>query len=99
MQRVGCDWKLNSNAIEDDCGVCDGNGGSCNIINGTIEFKFDGKHKVKKPAIINHFLMLSLPYPFNLLLMSRDRFFYYYFSLPSTLKVQNDCLHLDVFFT
>ncbi|KAF2367242.1 Thrombospondin type-1 (TSP1) repeat [Trinorchestia longiramus] len=28
-QRVGCDLKLGSNLVEDECGVCGGNGSSC----------------------------------------------------------------------
>jgi hypothetical protein len=29
MQRIGCDWIVGSNAIEDQCGVCGGNGDTC----------------------------------------------------------------------
>lgn len=43
LQKVGCDWKLHSNAIDDECGICNGKGKSCKIINGTMIFNLEGK--------------------------------------------------------
>ncbi|PSN39708.1 hypothetical protein C0J52_17987 [Blattella germanica] len=30
-RKVGCDWVLDSNAVEDKCGVCNGDGSTCRI--------------------------------------------------------------------
>jgi hypothetical protein len=48
LKQVGCDWKLNSNAANDNCGVCNGNGNTCKIIDGTLIFHLEGK------LIFNH---------------------------------------------
>lgn len=32
LQPVGCDWKLNSEAVEDVCGDCDGDGTHCTVV-------------------------------------------------------------------
>lgn len=32
LQKVGCDWVVDSDAREDACGVCQGDGSSCDII-------------------------------------------------------------------
>ena len=32
MQEVGCDFGINSNAVEDRCGVCLGDGSSCETV-------------------------------------------------------------------
>lgn len=29
LQKVGCDWVVDSTAVEDACGVCQGNGTTC----------------------------------------------------------------------
>ncbi|XP_030753591.1 A disintegrin and metalloproteinase with thrombospondin motifs 7-like [Sitophilus oryzae] len=34
---VGCDHKLNSDAIEDRCGICNGDGTQCKFVEGTFE--------------------------------------------------------------
>lgn len=39
LQKVGCDWKLDSNATEDRCGVCHGDGTSCK----TVKDQFKGQ--------------------------------------------------------
>ena len=31
-QTVGCDFQINSNAVEDRCGVCHGDGSSCETV-------------------------------------------------------------------
>ncbi len=36
VQHVGCDYRINSDAIEDRCGVCHGDGRSCEMV--TDEF-------------------------------------------------------------
>lgn len=41
-QPVGCDWGIGSNAKEDACGVCHGNGTECRIMQG-----FFGEHNVQ----------------------------------------------------
>lgn len=38
-QKVGCDWKLDSNATEDRCGICHGDGTSCK----TVKDKYKGQ--------------------------------------------------------
>ncbi|KAF7267253.1 hypothetical protein GWI33_019506 [Rhynchophorus ferrugineus] len=34
---VGCDYKLNSDAVEDRCGICNGDGTQCKYMEGTFE--------------------------------------------------------------
>lgn len=29
MQKIGCDWEIDSEAIEDPCGICKGTGVGC----------------------------------------------------------------------
>lgn len=36
MQKVGCDWVLDSDAVDDDCGICKGDGTQCKIIEDTF---------------------------------------------------------------
>lgn len=33
-QKVGCDWVLDSDAVEDKCGVCKGGGAGCTSVVG-----------------------------------------------------------------
>ncbi len=39
LQKVGCDWGIDSSAKEDRCGVCHGDGSTCK----TVTDKFDEK--------------------------------------------------------
>jgi hypothetical protein len=32
FQHVGCDWNLESDAVEDVCGVCNGDASTCDLI-------------------------------------------------------------------
>lgn len=41
MQRVGCDWVVGSNATEDQCGICGGNGDTCTTIKGEFTKKLN----------------------------------------------------------
>lgn len=34
FQKVGCDWKVDSDAMEDRCGICHGDGTQCETISG-----------------------------------------------------------------
>lgn len=34
---MGCDWKLNSDAVEDVCGICEGDGAHCIIVDETVK--------------------------------------------------------------
>uniref|UniRef100_A0A8C9VET0 ADAM metallopeptidase with thrombospondin type 1 motif 7 n=1 Tax=Scleropages formosus TaxID=113540 RepID=A0A8C9VET0_SCLFO len=36
-KSVGCDYKIDSNAVEDRCGVCHGNGSTCETVKKTFE--------------------------------------------------------------
>ncbi|XP_032480213.1 A disintegrin and metalloproteinase with thrombospondin motifs 7 isoform X3 [Phocoena sinus] len=36
-KNVGCDFEIDSGAIEDRCGVCHGNGSTCHTVSGTFE--------------------------------------------------------------
>ncbi|XP_043259689.1 A disintegrin and metalloproteinase with thrombospondin motifs 7-like [Colletes gigas] len=36
-KKVGCDWQLDSNAIEDKCGICKGDGTKCKRIEGLFD--------------------------------------------------------------
>ncbi|KAJ8669558.1 hypothetical protein QAD02_000817, partial [Eretmocerus hayati] len=49
-RKVGCDWNVDSNATEDRCGICHGNGTGCITIRGLYE-KNDGPG-YRKVAVI-----------------------------------------------
>nr|XP_054113288.1 A disintegrin and metalloproteinase with thrombospondin motifs 7 isoform X4 [Callithrix jacchus] len=36
-KNVGCDFEIDSSAMEDRCGVCHGNGSTCHTVSGTFE--------------------------------------------------------------
>nr|XP_023993138.1 A disintegrin and metalloproteinase with thrombospondin motifs 7-like [Salvelinus alpinus] len=36
-KNVGCDYEIDSNAVEDRCGVCHGNGSTCETVKKTFE--------------------------------------------------------------
>lgn len=36
-QYLGCDYEIDSDAIEDQCGVCHGNGSTCETVRKTFE--------------------------------------------------------------
>lgn len=33
-RKVGCDWVVDSSAVEDACGICNGNGTACKQVQG-----------------------------------------------------------------
>lgn len=37
LQKVGCDYEIDSNAVEDRCGVCHGDGSTCHTVQKTFE--------------------------------------------------------------
>lgn len=37
VQNVGCDYVIGSNAVEDRCGVCNGNSSTCTTVRRTFE--------------------------------------------------------------
>ena len=37
LQNVGCDYEIDSNAVEDRCGICNGNGSTCETVKKTFE--------------------------------------------------------------
>ena len=37
LQNIGCDYVIESTAIEDRCGVCLGNGSTCTTVRRTFE--------------------------------------------------------------
>lgn len=37
LQNVGCDFEIDSGAVEDRCGVCQGNGSTCHTVSGTFQ--------------------------------------------------------------
>lgn len=37
LQNVGCDFQIDSNAVEDRCGICQGNGSTCKTVKKTFE--------------------------------------------------------------
>ena len=45
LQNVGCDWKLQSKTIEDQCGICNGNGQECDVVNGTLRSDQSGNFR------------------------------------------------------
>ena len=51
-QHVGCDWEIESSAVEDRCGVCYGDGSTCT----TVKHKFtetidDGTLSIPRVAL------------------------------------------------
>ncbi|CAK9809490.1 A disintegrin and metalloproteinase with thrombospondin motifs 7 [Anthophora quadrimaculata] len=46
-KKVGCDWVLESNAIEDKCGICKGDGTKCKAIKGFHNDSRTGRTYVK----------------------------------------------------
>lgn len=36
-QYIGCDYEIDSDAVEDQCGVCHGNGSTCKTVRKTFE--------------------------------------------------------------
>lgn len=36
-QYLGCDYEIDSDAVEDQCGVCHGNGSTCETVRKTFE--------------------------------------------------------------
>jgi hypothetical protein len=32
IKKIGCDWKIDSSAVEDQCGVCHGDGSTCKTV-------------------------------------------------------------------
>ncbi|XP_068081828.1 A disintegrin and metalloproteinase with thrombospondin motifs 12 [Anabrus simplex] len=46
-RKVGCDWILDSDAVEDECGICKGDGTGCKLVEGVYtESKGDGYQKI-----------------------------------------------------
>lgn len=37
LQKVGCDYVVESSAVEDRCGVCNGDGSTCTTVKRTFE--------------------------------------------------------------
>lgn len=37
LQNIGCDYVIDSSAVEDRCGVCLGNGSTCTTVKKTFE--------------------------------------------------------------
>lgn len=37
LQNIGCDYVIDSGAVEDRCGVCHGNGSTCTTVKKTFE--------------------------------------------------------------
>lgn len=37
LQKVGCDYVVESSAVEDRCGVCNGDGSTCTTVRRTFE--------------------------------------------------------------
>lgn len=37
LQNLGCDYVIDSTAVEDRCGVCHGNGSTCTTVRRTFE--------------------------------------------------------------
>lgn len=37
LQKVGCDYVIESSAVEDRCGVCNGDGSTCTTVRRTFE--------------------------------------------------------------
>ncbi|CAH1113494.1 unnamed protein product [Psylliodes chrysocephalus] len=48
--NVGCDFQLDSDAVEDVCGICNGDGTQCKIVDEV--YKDTGAHDYKKVALI-----------------------------------------------
>ena len=47
LQRVGCDGVFGSTAVDDDCGVCRGDGSSCKTVSGDFHDSLPANGKIK----------------------------------------------------
>lgn len=52
LQKVGCDWVFDSDAIEDKCGVCKGDGTKCRPVEGVYN---ETKITSRKLYILSNF--------------------------------------------
>lgn len=52
LQKVGCDWIFDSDAIEDKCGVCKGDGTKCRPVEGVYN---ETKITSRKFCILSNF--------------------------------------------
>jgi len=57
LQHVGCDRILGSNAVEDKCRVCGGDGSSCETIHGVINVDLENDGDCKLTFV--HFAQTS----------------------------------------
>ncbi|XP_076231370.1 A disintegrin and metalloproteinase with thrombospondin motifs 1 [Calliopsis andreniformis] len=49
-RKVGCDWVLDSDAIEDNCGICKGTGADCKLVEGVLDDK--SKRHFRKIVVV-----------------------------------------------
>ena len=66
-QRVGCDHVLDSETMEDRCGVCGGNGDSCRKVRSAYTDSPDQSGKKSFEVILRDFFTLFLLEPLNLM--------------------------------
>lgn len=64
LQNVGCDYEIDSNAVEDRCGVCHGDGSTCHTVQKTFEdsegLGKDGRLCLQNTGCLFHVEMGSL---------------------------------------
>lgn len=54
LQKVGCDWMIDSDAILDKCGICKGDGTQCTLVDGVYTEKpHRGKLKIQSHLILS----------------------------------------------
>lgn len=46
-QLVGCDWGIQSDAVEDSCGICHGDGSTCNKVTTSFEEESGNGKKIQ----------------------------------------------------
>ena len=54
LTQLGCDGRLNSGVKTDRCGMCGGDGSSCKLNSGTVDFQIDAsKGERCRPSQLN----------------------------------------------
>lgn len=65
FQNVGCDWVLDSEAVEDVCGVCDGDASTCDFVDEVNSESGEGnliifRERLKLETLIIRIFMIFL---------------------------------------
>ena len=74
MQHVGCDRVLGSDAVEDKCRVCGGDGTTCDTVKGTFEEPLDSSEEGMSTLVHFGLYLLEVIRPWVIRIVSREEF-------------------------